>query len=328
MAHEYIKENFNELAKQEADEMVTNLRKAFKQLVNESEWMDAETQVKAAEKADKMLQLLGYPEWVKDKEGIDKYYAGVREPTLETHTANVLGVKTLISGKDLETLRETPDREYWFMNPATVNAWYSPNHNTITFPAGILAPPFFRQGNPRYLNYGAIGVVIGHEITHGFDDQGRQYDGNGNAQQWWSDETIDKFTVQAQCFIDMYDSYLVPEINKTLNGVLTQGENVADNGGLRESFRAYKNSVAELGPEAKLPGLTQFTPEQLFFVGYAQVWCQSMTDNALLNQVLTNPHSPAKYRVLGPLSNSEDFVNTFQCKAGTPMNRDKKCLLW
>lgn len=334
VAHEYIKENFNEQAKQEADEMVTNLRTAFKELVGESLWMDLETQGKAKEKVDLMLQLLGYPEWVASEQGIDEFYNGVRKPQVDSHTANVVGVKTFVSSKELESLRMTPDREFWFMNPATVNAWYSPNHNSITFPAAILHPPFFRQGNPRYLNYGAIGVVIGHEITHGFDDQGRQYDGNGNAEPWWSESTIDAFTKQAQCFIDMYSNYTVPELEPILgedahlNGVLTQGENIADNGGLHESYRAYRNSVDQLGVEPRLPGLTQYTPDQLFFVGYAQVWCQSITPGALLNQVLGDPHSPARYRVLGPLSNSPDFIDQFQCKAGTPMNRPEKCVLW
>jgi len=162
-----------------------------------------------------------------------------------------------------------------------VNAWYAPDKNTITFPAGILQGSFFNKDNPKYLNYGSIGVVIGHEITHGFDDQGRQFDENGNANSWWDAETIEKFKVKAQCFVDMYGNYTVPELippldakDAHLNGIITQGENVADNGGVREGYRAYKNFLKrsmEGKEEPKLPGLQKYTNDQLFFISFAQV---------------------------------------------------------
>merc|ERR1712126_270984 len=213
--------------------------------------------------------------------------------------------------QDLKTLREIPNRDIWLMHPAIVNAWYSPNHNTITFPAGILQAPFFKGGWPRYLNYGAMGMVIGHEITHGFDDQ-------------------------AQCFIDQYSNYTVPELipilgeeDAHLNGENTQGENIADNGGIHESFRAYMHSIESQGAEPALPGLTQFTPEQMFFISNAQVWCEISTPEHLLGQVLGHPHTPGRFRVIGPLGNSEDFQAAYGCPVDSAMNRgDEKCLLW
>jgi len=314
--------------------MVENLRAAFKELVTETDWMDAETQVKAQEKADMMLQLIGYPDWLKDNDAVDQYYG---DANIESSVffEKVLSMKRWSAKQELITLREEPQRDIWLMHPAIVNAWYSPNHNTITFPAGILQPPFFKGGWPRYLNFGAIGMVIGHEITHGFDDQGRQYDGTGNASPWWSDETIQAFSGEAQCFIDQYENYTVPELidilgeeDAHLNGKNTQGENIADNGGIRETYRAYLRSVESEGAEPRLPGLTQFTPEQLLFVSYAQVWCEIQTPESLLGQVLSDPHSPGRFRVVGPLGNSEDFQKEFNCPADAAMNRPEKCKLW
>eukprot|EP00092_Neocalanus_flemingeri_P034170 GFUD01037162.1.p1 GENE.GFUD01037162.1~~GFUD01037162.1.p1 ORF type:complete len:770 (-),score=219.06 GFUD01037162.1:48-2252(-) len=333
-AHEYVLSNFDEATKAQADSMVEDLRSAFKELVEETDWMDSETQVKAEEKADLMLQLIGYPDWLVDVEKVDGYYGDAPASTADNHLGNVLGMKNWGAKQDLISLRMEPTRDVWLMHPAIVNAWYSPNHNTITFPAGILQAPFFKGGWPRYLNYGAMGMVIGHEITHGFDDQGRQYDGTGSLNPWWSPETIDAFSVQAQCFIDQYSNYTVPELEDILgedahlNGKNTQGENIADNGGIHESFRAYMRSVESQGQEPALPGLTQFTSEQMFFISNAQVWCEIATTESLLGQVLGDPHSPGKFRVIGPLGNSEDFQREFSCPAGSAMNREDKCRLW
>jgi len=297
--------------------------------------MDSVTQTKAIEKADQMLQLIGYPDWLVDPVEVDSYYETAPVTNEQDHFGNMVGTGHWSALQDLITLREEPHRDIWLMHPAIVNAWYSPNHNTITFPAGILQPPFFKGGWPRYLNYGAMGMVIGHEITHGFDDQGRQYDGTGSLAPWWSEETIQAFSGKAQCFIDQYSNYTVPELipilgeeNAHLNGKNTQGENIADNGGIHESFRAYLRSLDTLGPEPALPGLTQYSSEQMLFISYAQVWCEIQTPQSLLGQVLNDPHSPGKFRVVGPLGNSEDFLTTFNCPEDSPMNRVDKCRLW
>jgi len=333
-AHEYVLANFDESAKAQADSMVEDLRASFKELVEETDWMDQETQAKAQEKADMMLQLIGYPDWLVDPKKVDEYFSDNVASEPDGHFGNVYTGKNWAAKQDLITLRMSPQRDVWLMHPAIVNAWYSPAHNTITFPAGILQAPFFKGGWPRYLNYGAMGMVIGHEITHGFDDQGRQYDGTGSLSPWWSSETIEAFSVQAQCFIDQYTNYTVPELEDILgedahlNGKNTQGENIADNGGIHEAFRAYMHSVESEGEEPALPGLTQFTSEQMFFISNAQVWCEIMTPESLLGQVLGDPHSPGKFRVIGPMGNSEDFQREFGCPADAAMNRVDKCKLW
>jgi len=334
-AHEYIMNYFDSNSKAAADMMVEDLRAAFKELVTESDWMDAATQEEAMSKAENMLQLIGYPDWLPEEAELDAYYDGAKDADAADHFGNVVSMLEWSTTEELNQLRKVPERDVWLMHPAIVNAWYSPNHNTITFPAGILQAPFFQGSWPRYLNYGAIGMVIGHEITHGFDDQGRQYDGSGNLAPWWTEETLQAFNVRAQCFIDQYGNYTVPEIvdiigeeDAHLDGKNTQGENIADNGGIHESFRAYMKSIETLGEEPALPGLEQFTPEQMFFISFSQVWCEIQTPQSLLGQVLGDPHSPGKFRVIGPVSNSEDFQRSFNCPEGSPMVRPEKCKLW
>merc|ERR1712168_1396470 len=333
-AHEYIMRYFESSAKDEANLMVEDLRAAFKELVTETQWMDSQTQATATGKADQMLQLMGYPDWLTHEDELDEYFAGTQDSDVLDHFGNVQNMKFWATGKELSELRQAPARDVWLMHPAIVNAWYSPNHNTITFPAGILQPPFFQSGLPRYLNYGAMGMVIGHEITHGFDDHCRQYDGTGNLRPWWSEETLQGFLGRAQCFIAQYGNYTVPELEDILgedahlNGKNTQGENIADNGGIHESFRAYLRSLENGEAEPSLPGLEQFTPKQMFFVSNAQVWCELQTADSLLGQVLSDPHSPGRFRVIGPHSNSEDFQREWNCPADSAMVRQDKCQLW
>jgi len=333
-AHEYIMRYFDSSAKAETEAMVEDLRSAFKELVGETDWMDSETQKQAMNKADQMLQLMAYPDWLTHEEDLDNYYEGSLAAYPEAHFNNTISQWNWSTGKELSDLRKEPERDVWLMHPAIVNAWYSPNHNTITFPAGILQPPFFRAGVPRYLNYGAMGMVIGHEITHGFDDHGRQYDGTGNLSPWWSEQTLQGFVERATCFIEQYGNFTVPELQDILgddahlNGKNTQGENIADNGGIHESFRAYMKSLENVTPEPALPGLEQFTSEQMFFVSNAQVWCELQTPESLLGQVLGDPHSPGKFRVLGPLSNSQDFQREFNCPDNSGMVSQNKCKLW
>merc|ERR1719189_2162195 len=304
----------------------------------ESRWMNRATQLLAHVKADAIVKEVGYPEWLPDDDALDKYFENVVPPNKDSHLLNVAKMTEWRVQWYLNKLDKATDRLEWTTNPAIVNAWYSPDRNTITFPAGILQGSFFNKDHPKYLNYGSIGVVIGHEITHGFDDQGRQFDKDGNANMWWDDETIKKFEEHAKCFIDMYENYDTPELvppmkpeEAHLNGINTQGENIADNGGLREGFRAYKKFLSrEMDGETEqaLPGLQKYTSDQMFFISFAQTWCEKITRESMLNQVLNNPHSPAKYRIIGPLSNSEDFVNAFECPTDSNMNRKDKCLLW
>lgn len=234
---------------------------------------------------------------------------------------------------------------------------YTINRILAEFPAGILQGEFFTNDRPKYLNYGGIGYVMGHEMTHGFDDQGRQFDKEGNLVEWWQPETKKKYLERAQCIIDQYSNYTVKEvglkvcqssfyyrtwfINVTLivlqkknylltqiNGINTQGENIADNGGIKEAYLAYNDWEQSNGQqEARLPGL-QYSPQQMFWIGAANVWCNKYRPEALKARVITDPHSPGEFRVIGPMSNMPEFAKDFNCPLGSPMNPAKKCTVW
>src|SRR5690606_33823050 len=211
------------------------------------------------------------------------------------------------------------DRDEWFMTPQTVNAYYSSTMNEIVFPAAILQPPFFNVDADDAVNYGAIGGVIGHEFTHGFDDQGRRSDGDGNLREWWKEQDAAQFQQRAQLMVDQYSSFN-PIDDLHLQGALGLGENIADLGGLTVSYKAYQNSL-QGKPGAIIDG---FTPEQRFFMGWGQVWRIKFRDEALRQQVITGPHSPGMYRVLGTLSNMPQFYEAYDVKPGDGMYRDDK----
>jgi endothelin-converting enzyme/putative endopeptidase len=211
------------------------------------------------------------------------------------------------------------------MTPQMVNAYYHPLLNEIAFPAGILQPPFFHRDFPAAMNYGGVGGVIGHELTHGFDDQGRKFDPTGQMREWWEPEVSEKFQKQAQCVDDVYSAYEV-EPGVKVNGKLTLGENIADIGGVKEGYRAYKMWEERHGvPEPIAEGLSH---DQLFFLSWAQVWCTVAAPEYERLQVTTDPHSPARFRVLGPLANVPAFAETFSCEAGTPMRPEDPCVVW
>ncbi|KAG9432152.1 neprilysin-1 isoform X2 [Apis mellifera carnica] len=296
----FIRDNFNHESKETALEMIRTIREAFNELLAENHWMDNETRTVAKNKANSMNERIGYPEFLKDPVELSKEYVMLRKPV---------------------------DKDKWSTEPAVVNAFYNPNKNDIVFPAGILQPLFYSQHFPKSLNYGGIGVVIGHEITHGFDDKGRQFDKDGNMMQWWNNATVKAFRERAQCIVDQYSRYKLQEVDLYINGKMTQGENIADNGGLKQSFRAYKKWVSIHGEEPLLPGVN-LTHDQLFFLNYAQIWCGSMRPEDALTKIRSSVHSPGPIRVLGPLSNSEDFARAYDCPPGSPMNPTQKCNVW
>lgn len=195
------------------------------------------------------------------------------------------------------------------------------------FPAGILQGHFFSADRPKYLNYAAIGSVIGHEITHGFDDQGSQFDANGNLNDWWDPATKDAFREKAKCMIKQYNSTVDPQTNLTLNGIITQGENIADNGGIQVAYSAYESYVQRNGGERFLPGL-KYTPQQLYWVAMSQNWCSKYRTETLKVHITQQSHPPGKYRVLIPLMNNDAFAQDFQCSKGSPMNPETKCRVW
>ncbi|KAG8184801.1 hypothetical protein JTE90_001499 [Oedothorax gibbosus] len=322
----FIRDNFDPKSKETAQEMILNIREAFNELLEENAWMDKETRQVARAKANAMNERIGYPDLLTNPVELSKEYEGLVIHD-DLFLVNILNVFEFEAAKNLKKLRQPVNKDRWTTEPAVVNAFYNPNKNDIVFPAGILQPLFYSHYFPKSLNYGGIGVVIGHEMTHGFDDKGRQFDKEGNLKQWWNEATVRRFRERAQCIIDQYSSYVLEDIGLNINGKMTQGENIADNGGLKQAYRAYKKWVTRHGEEPLLPGLN-LTHDQLFFLNYAQIWCGSMRPEDALSKVRSSVHSPGPIRVLGPLSNSYDFARTYNCPAGSRMNPNKKCSVW
>jgi len=241
-----------------------------------------------------------------------------------------------LARKRIKKLDETVDDSEWNMTPQTVNAYYYPMDNSINFPAAIFQLPFFSANQPDYLNYGAIGSIAGHELTHAFDSSGSLFDANGVLNNWWTNSTYYEFDNLSKCFIDQYNQYkLIGSEGKefNLNGKLTLNENLADNGGLSRSFEAWKlSSIKDPKKFSErnkaLPGLSDFTPEQLFYIAFGQSFCEKNTPELLEMLNETDPHSPGQYRIIGSVSNNEHFAKTFNCPKNSPMNPEKKCLIW
>lgn len=305
----YVKKAFSPEAKQKMLALVSNLRAALKDRIAQLTWMSAPTKQKAQEKLAAFNVKIGYPDTWRDYSRL--------EVKKGAFLANNLAAARFEFQRNLGKLGKPIDRAEWGMTPQTVNAYYDPSMNEIVFPAGILQPPFFDPKADDAVNYGGIGMVIGHEMTHGFDDQGCQYDAKGNLNNWWTEADTKAYQASTDLVKQQAAAFEVMPGLK-LNGELTLGENIADLGGLKIAFEALKMQWAKTGKPAAIDG---FTPEQRFFLGYAQAWRSNSRPEALRMQVMTDPHSPAKYRVNGPLANLPEFLEAFQVGEGSPMAR-------
>jgi len=324
----YVLKHFKENAKASVLEMVNDIKEEFRNILDEIDWMDEETRERAHLKLNAIKDYIGYPEEILVNSNLEELYAGLQiSPT--NYFQNGINMSIWSTNYHWKKLREKVDKTDWKRHayPAVVNAFYSSIENSIQFPAGILQGIFYQNDRPNYLNYGGIGWVIGHEITHGFDDQGRQYDNVGNLQDWWDLETKNRFIGKTRCIIEQYGNYTASSVNLPLNGINTQGENIADNGGLKEAYRGYKRWIRRNGNERSLPGL-DLKPIQLFWVGAANTWCSKYRPKSLEMRIRTGAHSPGMFRVKGPFSNSEEFSKDFNCPLGSPMNPVKKCEVW
>lgn len=320
----FVREVFHGESKPMAENMINEIRDAFKENLPLLKWMDSDTRKLAKEKADAITDMIGFPEFILDPKQLDKKYEEM-EFSEDEYFNNNIEVGKFALRSNMRKLDRPTNRSEWKMTPPTVNAYYTPTKNQIVFPAGILQAPFYDPYYPKSLNFGAMGVVMGHELTHAFDDQGREYDKYGNLHQWWKNSTIENFRERTQCIIDQYTSY---EINgENLNGKQILGENIADNGGLKAAFHAYQDWVKSHPVELPLPAVPM-SNNQLFFIGFAQVWCSTSTPEAMHLQILNDPHSPAKFRVIGTLSNSVDFAREFKCTPKSAMNPENKCEVW
>nr|XP_046246021.1 endothelin-converting enzyme 2b isoform X3 [Scatophagus argus] len=320
----FVKATFDKHSKEIAEEMINEIRSAFKEALDRLSWMDDQTRQAAKEKADAIYDMIGFPEFILDPKELDDVYDGY-EVSDDSFFQNMLNFYNFSSRVMADQLRKTPNKDQWSMTPPTVNAYYMPTKNGIVFPAGILQAPFYAHDHPKALNFGGIGVVMGHELTHAFDDQGREYDKEGNLRPWWQNSSVDAFRQRTECMVDQYSRYLVN--GEHVNGKQTLGENIADNGGLKAAYHAYRSWVQRNGGEKRLPAVN-LTNDQLFFVGFAQVWCSVRTPESAHEGLVTDPHSPPRYRVIGTLANSPDFSRHFNCPAGTPMNTGNRCEVW
>jgi putative endopeptidase len=316
LGQEFVKKNFTPEAKKRMDELIDNLFTAYREHINKLDWMSDATRRQALEKLGMIRRKIGYPDKLRG-------YAGLNLDR-KSYFDNQVRINEFTIRRDLQDIGRAPDKSRWGTTAATVNAYYNSNYNDITFPAAILQPPFFDFKADDALNYGAIGAVIGHELTHGFDDSGSRYDGAGNLKMWWTDEDRKKFEEKADCVTSQFSSYEV-EKGLFINGKLTLGENLADLGGLSIAYDAFKKSLEGRPRPAEIDG---FTPEQRFFLGWGQVWAENDRPEYARLLVQSDPHSLAEFRVNGPLSNMPQFAEAFSCKTGDKMMRQKQCQVW
>ena len=315
LGQKYVDRTFGVEGKQRTLTMVEALDKALARYITELPWMTPATKQRALDKLRAITNKIGYPEKWRD-------YSTVKIARGDA-MGNAMRTDTFEFKRQLAKVGKPVDRTEWFMTPPTVNAYYDPQMNNINFPAGILQPPFFDNSMDDAVNFGAIGAVIGHELTHGFDDEGRQFDPKGNLRDWWTAEDAKEFEKRAACVADEYSGFTAVGDVK-LNGRLTLGENVADNGGVRIAYMALLDTLTgkHIG---KIEG---FTPDQRFFLGWGQIWCQNRTEEMERLQANVNPHSPGRYRINGVVSNMPEFQKAFGCKAGQPMVRQNACRVW
>jgi predicted metalloendopeptidase len=314
----YIDRTFTPRAKARAQEMVKNLVAALREDLTTLSWMSDPTRQRAIAKLDAFVRKIGYPDKWRSYEPL--------QVSRGAYYNNSVSVGEFDFRRNLGKIGKPIDRSEWGMSPPTVNAYYNASMNEIVFPAGILQSPFFSEQADDAFNYGGIGAVIGHEMTHGFDDSGAKFDADGNLVMWWTPEDFKKFNERTDCVVKQFDAFEVePGLNQ--NGKLVVGESVADLGGLTVAYAAYRKSL-EGKPRPKT--VAGFTPEQRFFLGWAQVWAQNIRPEAARQRVATDSHPLGRFRVNGPLSNMPAFAEAFQCKVGDAMVRppDKRCQIW
>uniref|UniRef100_A0A9J7WVK3 Membrane metallo-endopeptidase-like 1 n=1 Tax=Cyprinus carpio carpio TaxID=630221 RepID=A0A9J7WVK3_CYPCA len=337
----YVRETFSGNSKRMVRELIKKIQEAYVETLEELSWMDEQSKEKAREKVRSWTEILLC-------DYLSLSVCSQLNFSEENYFENILENLAASAQKGHKKLREPVDPDIvffsrdlslsyslylcecfrWIIGAAVVNAFYSHNRNQIVFPAGILQPPFFSEKQLQALNFGGIGMVIGHEITHGFDDQGRNFDKDGNMYNWWSNFSAERFEDQSKCMVEQYGKFSWKLAGgQNVSGITTLGENIADNGGVRQAYKAYMKWVEREGEEPRLPGL-EMDHKQLFFLNFAQVWCGACRPEYAIQSIKTDPHSPLEYRVLGSLQNFEAFSEAFHCARGTPMNPEEKCRVW
>jgi endothelin-converting enzyme/putative endopeptidase len=316
LGRRYVEATFGAEGKERTSKMVAALESALERDIKTLPWMTETTKTQALGKLHAVANKIGYPDKWRD-------YSSLRIARGDA-LGNELRAEAFEVRRDLGKIGTRLDRTEWSMSPPTVNAYYSPLQNNINFPAGILQPPFYDNAMDDAVNFGGIGAVIGHELTHGFDDSGRKFAANGDMSDWWTEEDAKEFEKRAGCVSDQYAAFTAAG-DVHLNGKLTLGENTADNGGVRIAYMALMQTLADAKKPALIDG---FTPEQRLFLGWGQIWCQNETEESARMRATVDPHSPGRYRVNGVVSNMSEFQQAFGCKAGDAMVRENVCRVW
>jgi len=319
LGQKYVDLTFGAEGKQRMLKMVAALEKSLDEDIQGLDWMSPETKKQAKVKLDAIRNKIGYPDRWRDYSSLTVARGDLM--------GNALRGTEFESKRQIAKIGKPLDRNEWGMTPPTVNAYYSSSYNEIVFPAGILQPPFFDKSMDDAVNFGGIGLVIGHELTHGFDDQGRKFDPQGNLRDWWTAQDGSEFEKRVSCIADEYSGFTVVDDLK-LNGRLTLGENTADNGGARIALRALEHMIADDATGKEGQAIDGYTPEQRFFLGFARVWCEKRRPEYARAQVTTNPHSPGRWRVDGVVQNMPEFQKAWGCKAGQPMVSANACHVW
>jgi putative endopeptidase len=319
LGQRYVELTFGAEGKQRMLKMVDALEKSLDDDIHGLSWMSDDTKKQAKGKLQAIRNKIGYPDAWRDYSSVV-----IKSDDL---LGNVERTTEFESKRQIAKIDKPLDRKEWGMTPPTVNAYYNPAYNEIVFPAGILQPPFFDKSMDDAVNFGGIGLVIGHELTHGFDDQGRKFDPQGNLRDWWTETDGKEFEKRVSCVADEYSNFVAVD-NMKLNGRLTLGENTADNGGARIALAALEHMIADDKTGKEGQSIDGYTPQQRFFLGFGRVWCEKQRPENLRLQVTTNPHSPGKYRVNGVVQNMPEFQKAWGCKAGQPMVAENACHVW
>ncbi|MGB8581118.1 MAG: M13 family metallopeptidase [Candidatus Sulfotelmatobacter sp.] len=319
LGERYVDVTFGPDGKQRMLKMVNVLEKSLTSDIQDLSWMSDETKKEAKVKLDAIRNKIGYPDVYRD------YSSVVIKPN--DLMGNIERADEFEAKRQINKIDKPLDRKEWGMTPPTVNAYYSGSFNEIVFPAGILQPPFFDKNVDDAVNFGGIGLVIGHELTHGFDDQGRKFDPHGNLHDWWTAQDGKEFEQRVSCVANEYSNFVAVDDLK-LNGRLTLGENTADNGGARVALMALEQMIADDKTGKEGQKIDGYTPEQRFFLGFGRVWCEKRRPEVARARVLTDPHSPGKYRVNGVVQNMPEFQKAWGCKAGQPMVAENACRVW
>lgn len=311
-------------------DMVEDIQEQYQRVLENCDWMDPLTKERAIEKLKNMIFFIGFPDELKDDDKISQYYSGLKIDEKEFFKS-VFKTNHYAFRKELLKYRRLVNKMNWesHSNAIEVNAYYSFHENAISLPAAVLQTPFFGKDRLNYLNYASLGFIAGHEMTHGFDKQGRQFDEDGNVYEWWSKETNEQYLSRIKCIMEQFSNFTEPTTRLKVNGKLTLNENIADNAGIRLAYEAYQYWTKTHEPEPILSGLPQkYTQNQLFWIAAAQIWCQNSRPEKLKYDIEFDYHAPRMFRVNGPFSNTPHFGDDWKCPVGSKMNPVNKCRVW